>query len=58
MRTTLDIDVDILEPAKGGHVLARQTDKTAGAVQSDLVAEKTHALRLMTDSTSVLVSNP
>ena len=33
MRTTLDIDDDILEAAKA---LARQTDKTAGAVLSDL----------------------
>ncbi len=33
MRTTLDIDDDVLEAAKG---LARQTDRTAGAVLSDL----------------------
>jgi hypothetical protein len=33
MRTTLDIDDDILEAAK---TLARQTDRTAGAVLSDL----------------------
>ena len=33
MRTTLDIDDDILEAAKA---LARQSDRTAGAVLSDL----------------------
>lgn len=33
MRTTLEIDDDILEAAK---VLARQTDRTAGAVISEL----------------------
>ena len=33
MRTTLDIDNDVLEAAKA---LARQTDRTAGAVLSDL----------------------
>ena len=33
MRTTLDIDDDILEAAKA---LARQTDRTAGEVLSDL----------------------
>jgi hypothetical protein len=33
MRTTLDIDDDVLEAAKA---LARQTDRTAGAVLSDL----------------------
>jgi len=34
MRTTLEIDDDILEAAKS---LARQSDKTAGAVISELV---------------------
>jgi len=33
MRTTLDIDDDVLEAAKG---LARQSDRTAGAVLSEL----------------------
>jgi predicted transcriptional regulator len=33
MRTTLEIDDDVLEAAKS---LARQSDKTAGAVLSDL----------------------
>jgi hypothetical protein len=33
MRTTLDIDDDVLEAAKA---LARQTDRTAGAVLSEL----------------------
>jgi predicted transcriptional regulator len=33
MRTTLDIDDDILEAAKS---LARQSDRTAGAVLSEL----------------------
>ncbi len=33
MRTTLDIDDDVLEAAKS---LARQSDRTAGAVLSDL----------------------
>lgn len=33
MRTTLDIDDDVLEAAK---VLGRRTNKTAGAVLSDL----------------------
>jgi predicted transcriptional regulator len=33
MRTTLEIDDDILEAAKS---LARQTDRTAGAVLSEL----------------------
>lgn len=33
MRTTLDIDDDVLEAAKA---LARQTDRTAGAVLSQL----------------------
>jgi hypothetical protein len=33
MRTTLDIDDDVLEAAK---ILARQSDRTAGAVLSDL----------------------
>ena len=33
MRTTLDIDDDVLEAAKA---LARQTDRTAGAVMSEL----------------------
>lgn len=33
MRTTLEIDDDVLEAAK---ILARQTDRTAGAVLSDL----------------------
>jgi len=33
MRTTLDIDDDVLEVAKS---LARQSDRTAGAVLSDL----------------------
>ena len=34
MRTTLEIDDDVLEAAKS---LARQSDKTAGAVISELV---------------------
>jgi len=33
MRTTLDIDDDVMEAAKS---LARQTDRTAGAVLSEL----------------------
>jgi len=33
MRTTLDIDADVLEAAK---TLARQTDRTAGTVLSEL----------------------
>lgn len=33
MRTTLDIDDDVLEAAK---ILARQSDRTAGAVLSEL----------------------
>jgi predicted transcriptional regulator len=33
MRTTLEIDDDVLEAAK---ILARQSDRTAGAVLSDL----------------------
>jgi Arc/MetJ family transcription regulator len=36
MRTTLDIDDDVLEAARE---LARQTDRTAGAVISDLARQ-------------------
>jgi len=42
MRTTLDIDDDVLEAAKA---LGRQTNKTAGAILSDL------ARRALTGST-------
>jgi hypothetical protein len=43
VRTTLDIDEDILEAAKA---LARQMDKTAGAVLSDLAGERSRQLPL------------
>ncbi|MGE0798001.1 MAG: CopG family transcriptional regulator [Lautropia sp.] len=44
MRTTLEIDDDVLEAAKS---LARQTNRTAGAVLSEL------ARRALTSSTQV-----
>jgi hypothetical protein len=44
MRTTLEIDDDVLEAAK---CLARQSDRTAGAVLSEL------ARRSLTTATSV-----
>lgn len=42
MRTTLDIEDDILEAAKA---LARQTDRTAGAVLSDLARQALTSIR-------------
>lgn len=47
MRTTLEIDDDVLEAAKS---LARQSDRTAGAVLSEL------ARRALTSTSAVLTN--
>jgi hypothetical protein len=51
MRTTLDIDDDVLEAAKS---LARKTDRTAGAVLSELARRALTAAPATTASPAVV----